>query len=144
VIPHKIRPATLGDHGFIFGSWLGSLADECDVDRDDDKAFRAFKRSMRPTLEAIITRPGVTTLVACARADEDALMGWACGEAPSVLHFVYVAKPWREQKLGRALCEALKLTAKAQATHYTSWGFPRVARMFEDLTFDPTLLIAER
>lgn len=144
MIPHKLRPLATADHGFVYDSWLRSLADECEVDRNDASAVRAFKRQMRPGLEKILTRPEATTMVACARADENQLMGWACGEAPGVLHFVYVAKDWRGKGIGRALCGALGLTPASKATHYTSWGFPRVAKLFDDLQFDPTLLIAER
>lgn len=127
----------------MYGSWLGSLADEMGVDRNDDHAFRAFKRKMRPGIARIIEAASTKTLVACANREEKLLMGWVCGE-PGALHFVYVAKPWREGRLGTALVRALELSGEVKASHFTSWGFPRVERMVPGIRFDPTLLIAER
>lgn len=144
MIPHVIRPMRVADEGFVYDSWLRSLADECNVERGDAEAVKKFKRSMRPALERIITNKRTATLVACGRRDENQLFGWACGEAPGVLHFAYVGKDWRGHQIARALVAALKLAPESRATHYTSWGFPRIARMFADLQFDPTLLIAER
>jgi predicted RNA polymerase sigma factor len=143
VIPHNLRPLRPSDDAFVYGSWLGSLADELGIDRNDDKAFRDFKRMMRPSLAKILESKAVATTVARSRLDDDVLMGWVCSE-PGVLHFVYVTKPWRRMGLATSLLSAAKLEPGAKATHYTSWGFPHVQRVIPGLEFDPGLLAVER
>ncbi|MDQ3259289.1 MAG: hypothetical protein M3Q00_00650, partial [Pseudomonadota bacterium] len=65
-----MRPA---DAGFVYDSWLGSLADELGVDRSTGTAMRDFKRMMRPALARILEDRRTTTTVACARHDADAI-----------------------------------------------------------------------
>lgn len=147
MIPHNIRDFRPADDAHIYRCWLGSLAREeegISNEPEDDDRFRAFKRRRRPDISRVLAAPGTKIRVMCSRKDPDVVLGWIVFELPATIHFLYVPKPWRKGGVARALVRDSGLAPRAIATHYTSWGFPRLKRLFESLEFDPMTLIPER
>lgn len=138
MIPHAIRPYRSTDEGYVYNSWIRSMADDIGLIKHgkvaDDEGFRRFMLEQKASIQDI--QRGARTVVAVSPLDSDAIMGWACGE-PGTLHFVYVGKDSRRMGLCRPLFAALKLGPEATATHHTERGFARVKRCFERLTLDP-------
>jgi len=135
-LPVAIRPMkSPDDDPIVYDSWAGSLADELEITEEREK--KRFKRGQFPVLRELVAHGRV--LVATSRKDLDRVVGWICYEPADVLHFVFVKKPYRQFGVARQLIEAAGMPDVARASHFTSWGFPRVARLFESLTHDPTL-----
>lgn len=135
VIPVVFRPMTRDDDPIVYDSWLGSLADELEIDDPDER--RRFKRGQKPVVDGLLARG--RTIVAAPRKEPDRVAGWVCVEAPDILHFVFVKRDFRRGQIARRLMEQAALPRVARASHMTSWGFPRIAKLFESLTHDPTL-----
>lgn len=133
MIPHIIRPAKSADEGYIFDSWLRSMAHDLSIP-DDDGERRRFWRAQKLVVAACLKHG--KTLVACSRLDQDEIMGWACAEPPGLLHFVVVKGGCQRQGLCRELVKALGMAPAAKASHHTARGFPRVRRCFESLELD--------
>jgi|SRR5919108_269493 hypothetical protein len=145
LIGHTIsRADRVEDDRFIYNSWLKTLADELQIDRNDVERFRTFTRQMRPTLVALRTNKATQTFVVHATGDRDELHAWLCAEPPSILHFIYTRSCWRKRGFARALSERAGMGSSVRASHYTTYGFPRVMRLYDELEFDPTYLLAER
>lgn len=139
MIPHAIRPYRSTDEGYVYNGWIRSMARDLgligsDGQVKDHDGFRSFLMAQKATIQEI--QRHARTLVAVSPLNDDAIMGWACGE-PDTLHYVYVGKGSRKGGICRALIEALGLGPVARATHHTERGFPRVKRCFERLTLDP-------
>lgn len=134
-IPILIRPMDAGDAPIVFDSWARSMCDELGI-KDEDEV-RRFVRGQKPVIAALLERG--RNFVAAPRKDPSRCLGWICTELPDVLHFVFVKKPDRCGKIATRLVEHAGLPKVARASHSTSWGLPRVARLFEKLTHDPAL-----
>jgi hypothetical protein len=133
--PISIRPYESTDAAIVYDSWLKSMADELEIGDPDER--RRFVRAQKPAVDALIADG--ETLVATPRKDTTRVMGWICFKRPDILHFIFVKKDFRLGKIARQLILFSELPAKCRASHYTSWGFPRIERLFEELTHDPTL-----
>lgn len=135
VIPIAIRPYEKGDDPIIYDTWLRSMADELGIDDPDER--KRFIRAQKPTVDHLIDDG--ETLVATGRLDRFKVLGWMCFKRPNILHFLYVSKGFRQGKIAKQLVLFSELPAQCRASHTTSWGFPRVERLFKELIHDPTL-----
>lgn len=134
-LPLTIRPMRDVDAPIVYDSWSGAMADELGI--EDREERRSFKRAQKPVVDGLIARGKV--FVANPRKDEREVMGWICVEPPDVLHFVFVKKAYRRGSVARQLVEHAGLPKAARASHSTSWGSPRIARLFDTLTHNPDL-----
>lgn len=137
MIPHIIRPSTDADAGFVFSSWMRTMASEHGVPEDDEEARRTYWRANAPAVHEAMKRGRI--VVAAARKDPARILAWACAEPPEVLHFAYTRQRGTMGRHGlcRGLLEHLGMARVARGTFYTEQGWPRVARCFESLTLDP-------
>lgn len=108
--PWIIRDGHRGDVGLIFSSWLkGQRAAMQQVEMD-----AGYFDAWRLVVAALIERSKVVTAVSeddeerRSRGEKSIIYGWACGER-SVLHAVYVKKPYRRAGIARALVQGLEL-----------------------------------
>lgn len=134
-IPISIRPMTADDAAIVYDSWSRSMADELGIEDPDEK--RRFVREQKPLVASLLERG--KTYIACARKDPREVLGWICVEPPDILHFVFVKKPQRTGKIATRLVQHSQLPKAARCSHVTSWGLPRVARLFDTLTHHPEL-----
>lgn len=135
IIPVNIRVAIVEDDPIVYDCWARSMADEVGVEGDD--ARRAFVRGYKPVITALIARS--TTMVAVSRKDPLRVLGWICVEIPDVLHFVFTKRAFRQGGIARQLIERSQLPRDVRASHSTSWGMPRLERLFASIHHDPTL-----
>lgn len=129
------------DQGIVYSTWLTALARAEGGIRvgaeNEQERMIAFKKARRPAVAEIINNPKTSILLACPKLDPLAPIGWAAFQVPNILHFVYVFAPWRRQGIGRALLTRAGLKGHVLASHYTSWGFPKVRKVLPDIEFDP-------
>jgi hypothetical protein len=136
-IPHAIRaydPGRDREESYVYDNWIRCLADDLDIP-DSDKERGAFWRAQKKAIGKLLERS--TALVACSPRDENTIFGFIVAEPPERVHFVYVRKNMRGGGICRALVEAARLADVCTATSHTSWGFPRLARLFERLDLEP-------
>lgn len=133
-IPITIRPMRPGDAPFVFDSWANSLADELEIEGAEMR--KLFRSQQIPILRRLVDQS--TVWVATSTRDDDALLGWSCTDG-DILHFVFTKRDFRKYRICARLLTHAGLRTVARASHATHWGFPRVARLFDSLTHDPTL-----
>lgn len=110
-----LREARDSDKAFLISSWLRSFAaSKLALLADSDAYFQGY----RPLVEAALSRSRV--LVACQKADPDAIVGWVAVEPGDVprLHYVYVKHPFRRFGIAKRLVAPL-LGAAVTYTHET-------------------------
>ena len=82
--------------GVILARWLRSFYRLNDYFKlaDPEAYFREYERFIK----AIIARPNVVIKLAALSEDIDVVFGWGVSEG-SVLHYVHVQEPYRNQKM---------------------------------------------
>lgn len=100
----RIRPMRDSDLNFVRSSWLKSYRRTV-PDVLNDVYFRLHWE----VAMGLLDRPGVRSLVACSSADDDQLIGWACGEpgaggkGRALAHYCYVKHTFRGMGIARQL-----------------------------------------
>lgn len=130
------REARDSDTAFLISSWLRSFAaSKLALMADSDAYFQGYKL----LVEAALSRSRV--LVACQKADPDAIVGWVAVEPGDVprLHYVYVKHPFRRFGVARRLLSPL-LEKPCVYTHET----PVLRRLTvpSQWTYNPFLFFA--
>lgn len=92
-----IRPGTESDHGAVMDSWLKNYRSAYTAGLI---APERWADVMRIEIQAILDRAQL--LVANTEARLSTL-GWVCFEAPRLLHYIYVFKPYRERGVATKL-----------------------------------------
>lgn len=117
MLPVSIRDMVSGDVPLIYDSWIHS----CLPSQRRDWGNNAFK--LRRRIDALIRR-GSEVKVAIFPEDGDVILGWACAEPPSVLHYVYVKEVYRRQGVAATLLAACGLGAASVivCTHWTKYA----------------------
>lgn len=131
-----LREARDSDTAFLISSWLRSFAaSKLALMADSDAYFRGYK----PIVLAALKRSRV--LVACQKADPDAIVGWVAVEPGDVprLHYVYVKHPFRRFGIAKRLVAPL-LGAAVTYTHETP--VLRRLRVPEGWTYNPFAFFA--
>lgn len=131
-----LREARDTDTRFLVHSWLRSFeASKVALLAARDAYFQGYK----PLVEAALTRSRV--LVACQKADPDAIVGWVAVEPGDVprLHYVYVKHPFRRFGIAKRLVAPL-LGSAVTYTHET----PVLRRLTvpSQWTYNPFLFFA--
>lgn len=98
-----IRPGTEADHGAVMDSWLKNYRSAY---TSGLIAPSRWDDVMRVEIQAILDRAQL--LVAHTEARLSTL-GWVCFEAPRLLHYIYVFKPYRERRVATKLLAATEL-----------------------------------
>lgn len=105
----NVREMREGDWNFVAHSWKRSY-------RTQKTSWPAnfYDAEMQKRLDKLSNR--ATFLLAVDVEDPDQIFGWACAEDP-LLHFVFVKKAFRRQKIATTLIE--KLGGPVLCTHWT-------------------------
>lgn len=93
----KFRQGRTSDLPRILSDWVRSY-ESSPVSRRLDKDL--YFSGQRALIDAIL--PASRVVVATPDADDDQIIGWACG-TDAVLHYVHVAREYRGRGVGRAL-----------------------------------------
>lgn len=119
------RLAAEPDLGFVFDSWIVGYRD---AHAAGMIAYEDWDVVMRAAITRVLARPGVSVHVACHPGETDRqsdLYGWIAAErggpwhetmyAPSyfsLVHYVYVKKPYRRMGLGKGLLDAAEVDSR--------------------------------
>lgn len=107
-LPIAFRDYRAEDNACVVSSWVHSY-------RSSDWARlmhpSTYGRTQRVIAEALLAQVTAANgparlVVACASDDPDMVYGWVCGEAQprrTVLHYIWVKPPFRQQGIGAAL-----------------------------------------
>lgn len=129
----KIRPMAPGDRQFVVSGWSSSLRTSRDVPLIPMSRWSAI---MHPVIEAALERPAVRTLV----AHGEVLHGFVCAE-PGYVLYIYVAQPFRDRGVARALLEAAGISPEGPFGYAcrtrASWELLVIHRKCPLATYDP-------
>lgn len=103
------RPMRQGDWNFVAHSWKRSYRTQKAIWPPD-----LYSTEMQKRLDKLSNR--AQFLVAVDVEDPDQIFGWACAEPP-LLHFVFVKKAFRRQKIATTLIK--QLGGPVLCTHWT-------------------------
>lgn len=112
--PIVARAACASDYGCIIDSWWRSYYAGC----SQWQGYRgpiAFRESYGPTIERVLRDATVDVL--CFARDPSTLIAWCATGPGRVVHYVWVAEPWRRHGFARAMLAAMP--ERALYTHET-------------------------
>jgi hypothetical protein len=120
--PVLYRAMRDSDAPYIFSTWMKWARNRGRwVQRMPNRVFWDDQFGYRAHVEYILRRSKV--IVACDPESEDYVFGYAVGEPPHVMHFVFVdvrmrqrAKGLLADSIGRCLVDLLRLNSKVTAT----------------------------
>lgn len=94
----------ISDSDFLYSTWIKSFRDSgfCRA-----VPTPIYNRSQRERVRALLEKDFTYVLVACSPETPELIYGYAVGEAPNVLHYVYVKKDYRGQGIGKRLLSHL-------------------------------------
>ncbi len=122
-LEHTIRPAHLGDRGFIIDSWLTGYHESPQGKLIPDAMYwSAF--GQKGLVEALVDLSPPT--VACLPERPEFIYGWACA-GQRTLHYLYVRADFRRQGIGAALYQAVG--SPQRVTHVTTDGSRFLAKL---------------
>lgn len=122
----NIRPVVTDDVSFIYATWLRGLYHGNSWFREIDPG--AYFKTYHSVLEFILfKRKDVKCSVAVLKEDPNIILGY-CVTEPTILHWIFVKKPWRKMGIAKALLpEDIKtvthLTKVGKAIKPKEWGF---------------------
>ena len=90
-----IRNAVMTDRSFVLSSWLKSYRKARYFDGWDNKRYYSDENGYQHRIKQILNRVETRLVVAHFEEDPDEILGWAAGEPPDGLHYVYVKQPFR-------------------------------------------------
>jgi GNAT superfamily N-acetyltransferase len=122
-LPHLIRPAALGDRGYILQTWLESYRASPGAQQLPDFAYWSHFGHVG-LVEALLEKHGA--LVACLPERPSWIYGWMCAGGKS-LHYAFTRFEFRKQGIGRALFEVAHKPERV--THVTIDGGRWMAAM---------------
>ncbi len=144
------RSATARDRDFVQATLLNHFYEESFWAQR--LTTRTFFDGHTALVQTLLDRPGVRTIVACERDDQDALLGFAVFEGsdefgnPPVFDFLYVKKAWRGLGIGGMLFRATGLPEDLGGVHVSyatkAWFTTKAQRGLEErfkATFNPYL-----
>lgn len=103
MIPVSLRPATAGDLGLVYSSWMRSYWDAKPASLAGVPRELYFSDAgHHGVIDRLLRRPDAILSVACDTKDHDEIYGWACWSARA-LHYVYVKELWRRKGVASAL-----------------------------------------
>lgn len=124
-----IRSGRPGDAPFVIKSWLRSFNEHL---RPEDRRC-GYWDAHKEVIADLLTAGAL--LVAHDAADDNAILGFACGEPRLdmlVLHYVYTKREHRRKGVARALVTELRTRTKAPTvvvTHLTTWDIQKYCRV---------------
>lgn len=99
----RVRPPTTADTRFIVDSWSKSLRDRLEPEETTVLQHGRLLAAMH----RVLSRPGVTVLVAEQPGSEDPVVGWVVAHRnPATAWYVYVKRRARRQGVARMLVGA--------------------------------------
>lgn len=125
-----------GELGFIFDSWLRSQWHAEAKRRLDPEVFYPAQRKR---IGKCLERSSV--LIAMSPAAPDEALGYAVHESMlggTILHWLYVKKPFRRLGIARCLLDLAQRTGPASLSH-SHKGDARSKRLLRRSTFNPYL-----
>lgn len=111
-LPILVRPSEHGDENYIRSSWLRSN-ESSPVARTFGR--KAYYSGHHQLVCRLLARHPVR--VACSVDAPDTIVGWACVEPPSVVHYVFVREEFRRYGVARRLLA--DLPERVTYTHRT-------------------------
>ena len=97
-VDYRIRPYRHTDEAFVMDSWRRSFGWS---DFAQAPTLEDYKDTQREVIAACLEAS--TTVVACAPDDDDTIIGYACGRAPNILHYVLVKSMGGTDVRGRGI-----------------------------------------
>lgn len=106
----------ISDEDFLYATWIKSF-------RDSGFARAVptpiYNRSQRKRIDRLLEGEDTYVVVACSPETPELIFGYAVGQTPNVLHYLYVKKDYRRQNIARKLCLHLWDIAKNNPVLYT-------------------------
>lgn len=130
-----IRDYRLEDKAFVMSTWLRGLY-------YGDSWFSlipkdVFMANYKLIIEAIISKPTNTILVACDINDHDTIFGFSCLRQDfDIIHWVFVKKLFRGKGVGKSLVPQ----NPRSVSHLSETGKSLLASKFPNTTFNPFAL----
>jgi GNAT superfamily N-acetyltransferase len=132
----RIRRATEADEAFICDSWLRSFRDSWFAGPiPNDLYYDLYRKIIN---ERVRARKNAQTLVAVAPDDDSVILGFACVEPPSIVHYVYVKDVFRRHGVASALVKYANIVEPVQYTFRTKSGANSVAS--RNFSYNPFIL----
>lgn len=122
-LPHLIRPAEMGDRGYIVQTWLESYRPSPWAQQLPDFGYWSHFGHVG-LVEALMDRSHV--LVACLPERPSWIYGWLAGDHDD-LNYAFVRLEFRRQGIGRVLYEAMG--KPKTITHVTPEGSQWLSKM---------------
>ncbi len=110
--PFCLREVTESDMAFLVSGWRQSFERESRLYRKGEPAYRAFMSSL---VNDLLNEKDATSIVACDAKDSNSLLGFAVFTGKE-LHYVYVKREFRGQKLSRLLLDGREVESYAWKT----------------------------
>ena len=96
-----IRKACPTDRPFVLSSWMKSYRGARYFDGWDNVRFYSDYNGFQERIKGLLNRIETRLVVAHFAGDPDEILGWAAGEPPSSLFYVYVKQPYRNANTPR-------------------------------------------
>lgn len=116
-LPVDIRERKESDNDFLYATWIKSFADSAFA-RPIPKPI--YNLSQRSRIEKILDKPETYCLVASDKESPELIYGWLVGEAPNIVHYIYVKRDYRQQGICKKLLEHLDTSEPILYTHKVS------------------------
>jgi ribosomal protein S18 acetylase RimI-like enzyme len=106
----------ISDSDFVYSTWIKSFRDSgyCRA-----VPTPIYNRSQRGRIEALLDKKHTYVLIACSPETPELIYGYCVGEAPNVLHYIYVKMGYRNQGIGKRLLLHLLDHAHSNPVLYT-------------------------
>lgn len=131
------RPMEEKDEDLIYGGWVESLRGQSPY---REMRSQDYRPSQRKLIQEILSRPGVTVLVAQAQGKE-LEYGFCCGEMEDgnfILHYIYVRPPYRKGNIASGLLQFMGVRVGKTPIVATHWrSNMRHFREKWNLTYNP-------
>lgn len=95
------RPYVVTDRAFVADAWLNSL--RAGTEEAGTSDWQAFKASKNALIDRVLDDARTHVLIAAPKDDALTIYGYLVGRAPSVLHMLFVKKPFRRQGVAKRL-----------------------------------------
>lgn len=90
----------ISDEDFLYATWIKSF-------RDSGFARGVptpiYNRSQRARIERLLEGKDTYVLIACSPETPELIYGYAVGETPNIIHYLYVKMDYRNQGIGNQL-----------------------------------------
>jgi len=106
----------VSDEAFIFSTWIKSFRDSAFA-----RAVPApiYDRSQRARIENVLSRKDTYALIAKPKGTPELILGYCVGQVPNIIHYVYVKKDYRGNRITPKLFWYLQEWSREHPVLYT-------------------------